>query len=125
MKYICEHCRNQVTDSQSFCHECGSQLEQLSDKTNVNELTRRAANSNIAKKARELANNSSFNNIKKITVSENAPEDNTLWEKSDTYNRQNESVEDFLMKLDKKGYTKIHYKTSTLGGASKVYAIAE
>ena len=31
MKYICEHCRNQVTDSQKYCHECGSQLEQLND----------------------------------------------------------------------------------------------
>jgi len=31
MKYICEHCRNQVTDSQNFCHECGSQLEQIND----------------------------------------------------------------------------------------------
>ena len=28
MKYICEHCRNQVTDSQKYCHECGSLFDQ-------------------------------------------------------------------------------------------------
>mgnify|MGYP000193853540 CR=1 FL=1 len=35
MKYICEHCRNKVTDSQNFCHECGSQLIKISDESGI------------------------------------------------------------------------------------------
>ena len=35
MKYICEHCRNQVNDSQKFCGSCGSQLQILGDSMNV------------------------------------------------------------------------------------------
>jgi len=29
MKYICEHCRNQVTDSQKYCHECGNMFDSI------------------------------------------------------------------------------------------------
>lgn len=30
-KYICENCRKEVNDSQSYCHECGSQFKKIND----------------------------------------------------------------------------------------------
>jgi len=36
MKYICEHCRNQVSDSQKFCGSCGMKLQNVNDMNDKN-----------------------------------------------------------------------------------------